>query len=92
MKVSEAIDILKRYPKDCEIYLKYPNDCETHHCKDWEDTDENGNIICPNLIYLYRLHITCDTHMEEFHKGCEVEVVDKVIFFGNANEEPKIIG
>ena len=77
MKVSEAIDILKRYPKDCEIYL----------CKDWEDTDENGN-----LTNLYRLHITCDTHMEEFHKGCEVEVVDKVIIFGNANEEPKIIG
>ena len=21
MKVSEAIDILKKYPKDCEIYL-----------------------------------------------------------------------
>ena len=80
MKVSEAIVLLKKYPKDCEIYLKYPNDCEIHHCKDWEDTDDNGNIIYPNRIYLYRLRgITNESHMEEFHKGCEVEVVDKVI-------------
>ena len=76
MKVSEAIDLLKRYPKDCEIYL----------CKDWEDTDENGN-----LCDLHQLHITCDTHMEEFHKGCEIEVVDKVIIFCGANEKPIII-
>ena len=40
MKVSEAIDLLKKYPKDCEIYL----------CKDWEQLDDNGN-----LCDLYRL-------------------------------------
>lgn len=77
MKVSEAIDILKRYPKDCEIYLKYPNDCETHHCKDWEDTDENGNIIYPNRIYVYRLD--------------DVTIVDKAIIMCSFNEEPAII-
>lgn len=82
MKVSEAIDILKKYPKDCEIYLKYPNDCDIHHCKDWEDTDENGNIICPNLIYLYRLQDVTIV---------ETDAVDKVIILCNANKEPTII-
>lgn len=80
MKVSEAIDILKKYPNDCEIYLKYPNDCEMEHCKEWEDTDEYGNIICPNHIYLYRLQ---DVTI--------AEAVDKVIILCNANEEPIII-
>lgn len=71
MKVSEAIDILKRYPKDCEIYL----------CKDWEQLDDNGNLICPNLIYLYRLQ---DVTIAETD-------ADKVIILCNANEEPIII-
>lgn len=72
MKVSKAIELLKRYPKDCEIYL----------CKDWEDTDENGNIICPNLIYIYRLQ---DVTI------AETEAEDKVIIFCNVNGEPTII-
>lgn len=71
MKVSETIELLKKYPKDCEIYL----------CKDWEDTDENGNLICPNLIYLYRLQ---DVTIAETD-------ADKVIILCNANEEPIII-
>lgn len=71
MKVSEAIDILKRYPKDCEIYL----------CKDWEQLDENGKLICPNLIYLYRLQ---DVTIAETD-------ADKVIILCNANVEPIII-
>lgn len=71
MKVSEAIDLLKRYPKDCEIYL----------CKDWEQLDDNGNLICPNLIYLYRLQ---DVTIAETD-------ADKVIILCNANEEPIII-
>lgn len=80
MKVSEAIDLLKKYPKDCEIYLKYPNDCEIHHCKEWEDTDENGNIICPNHICLYRLQdVTIADGM------------DKAIIMCSVDEEPTII-
>lgn len=71
MKVSEAIELLKRYPKDCEIYL----------CKDWEQLDDNGNLICPNLIYLYRLQ---DVTIAETD-------ADKVIILCNANEEPIII-
>lgn len=76
MKVSEAIDILKRYPKDCEIYL----------CKDWEDTDENGN-----LCDLYRLQdVTSQTYYEDMGIEC-VEVTEVIMDFGNVNEEPTII-
>lgn len=41
MTVAEAIKYLKKYPKDAEIYL----------CKDYEECDEEGN-----LIDLYRLN------------------------------------
>lgn len=76
MKVSEAIDILKRYPKDCEIYL----------CKDWEQLDENGN-----LCDLYRLQdITSQTYYEDMGIEC-VEVTEAIMDFGNVNEEPTII-
>lgn len=76
MKVSEAIDILKRYPKDCEIYL----------CKDWEQMDDNGN-----LTNLYRLQdVTSQSHYEDM--GIEyVEVTEVIMDFGNVNEEPAII-
>lgn len=76
MKVSEAIDILKRYSKDCEIYL----------CKDWEDTDENGN-----LTNLYRLQdVTSQSYYEDMGIEC-VEVTEVIMDFGNVNEEPTII-
>lgn len=76
MKVSEAIDILKRYPKDCEIYL----------CKDWEQLDDNGN-----LCDLYRLQdITSQTYYEDMGIEC-VEVTEVIMDFGNVNEEPTII-
>ena len=77
MKVSEAIDLLKRYPKDCEIYL----------CKDWEQLDENGN-----LTNLYRLQdVTSQSYYEDMGIEC-VEVTEVIMDFGNVNEEPKIIG
>ena len=77
MKVSEAIDILKRYPKDCEIYL----------CKDWEQLDDNGN-----LTNLYRLQdVTSQSYYEGMGIEC-VEVTEVIMDFGNVNEEPKIIG
>ena len=77
MKVSEAIDILKRYPKDCEIYL----------CKDWEQLDDNGN-----LTNLYRLQdVTSQSYYEDMGIEC-VEVTEVIMDFGNVNEEPKIIG
>lgn len=76
MKVSEAIDILKRYPKDCEIYL----------CKDWEQLDDNGN-----LCGLYRLQdVTSQTYYEDMGIEC-VEVTEVIMDFGNVNEEPTII-
>ena len=76
MKVSEAIDILKRYPKDCEIYL----------CKDWEQLDDNGN-----LTNLYRLQdVTSQTYYEDMVIEC-VEVAEVIMDFGNVNEEPTII-
>ena len=76
MKVSEAIDILKRYPKDCEIYL----------CKDWEQLDDNGN-----LTNLYRLQdVTSQTYYEDMGIEC-VEVAEVIMDFGNVNEEPTII-
>lgn len=76
MKVSEAIDLLKRYPKDCEIYL----------CKDWEQLDDNGN-----LCDLYRLQdVTSQSYYEDM--GIEyVEVTEVIMDFGNVNEEPTII-
>lgn len=68
MKVSEAIDILKRYPKDCEIYL----------CKDWEETDDNGN-----LTSLYRLQdVTSQSHYKGIGFEC-VEVTEVIMDFGN---------
>lgn len=76
MKVSEAIDILKRYPKDCEIYL----------CKDWEKLDDNGN-----LTNLYRLQdVTSQSYYEDMGIEC-VEVTEVIMDFGNVNEEPTII-
>lgn len=76
MKVSQAIDILKKYPKDCEIYL----------CKDWEQLDDNGN-----LCDLYRLQdITSQTYYEDMGIEC-VEVTEVIMDFGNVNEEPTII-
>ena len=76
MKVSEAIDILKRYPKDCEIYL----------CKDWEQLDDNGN-----LTNLYRLQdVTSQSYYEDMGIEC-VEVTEVIMDFGNVNEEPTII-
>lgn len=41
MTVAEAIKELKKYPKNAEIYI----------CKDYEECDEEGN-----LIDLYRLN------------------------------------
>lgn len=77
MKVSEAIELLKRYPKDCEIYL----------CKDWEQLDDNGN-----LCDLYRLQdVTSQTYYEDMGIEC-VEVTEVIMDFGNVNEEPTIIG
>jgi hypothetical protein len=77
MKVSEAIDLLKKYPKDCEIYL----------CKDWEQLDDNGN-----LCDLYRLQdVTSQTYYEDMGIEC-VEVTEVIMDFGNVNEEPTIIG
>ena len=68
MKVSEAIDILKRHPKDCEIYL----------CKDWEQLDDNGN-----LCDLYRLQdVTSQTYYEDMGIEC-VEVTEVIMDFGN---------
>lgn len=76
MKVSEAIELLKRYPKDCEIYL----------CKDWEQLDDNGN-----LCDLYRLQdVTSQTYYEDMGIEC-VEVTEVIMDFGNVNEEPTII-
>ena len=76
MKVSEAIDILKRYPKDCEIYL----------CKDLEQLDDNGN-----LTNLYRLQdVTSQSYYEDMGIEC-VEVTEVIMDFGNVNEEPTII-
>lgn len=76
MKVSEAIDLLKRYPKDWEIYL----------CKGWEQLDDNGN-----LCDLYRLQdITSQTYYEDMGIEC-VEVTEVIMDFGNVNEEPTII-
>lgn len=76
MKVSEAIDLLKRYPKDCEIYL----------CKDWEQLDDNGN-----LTNLYRLQdVTSQSYYEDMGIEC-VEVTEVIMDFGNVNEEPTII-
>lgn len=76
MKVSQAIDILKKYPKDCEIYL----------CKDWEQLDDNGN-----LCDLYRLQdVTSQTYYEDMGIEC-VEVTEVIMDFGNVNEEPTII-
>ena len=70
MKVSEAIDILKRYPKDCEIYL----------CKDWEQLDDNGN-----LTNLYRLQdVTSQSYYEDMGIEC-VEVTEVIMDFGNVN-------
>ena len=40
MKAEELIKKLRRIPKDAEVYL----------CKDWEECDEDGN-----LVDLYRL-------------------------------------
>ena len=76
MKVSEAIDILKRYPKDCEIYL----------CKDLEQLDDNGN-----LCDLYRLQdVTSQSHYKDI--GFEyVEVTEVIMDFGNVKEQPTII-
>lgn len=76
MKVSQAIDILKKYPKDCEIYL----------CKDWEQLDDNGN-----LTNLYRLQdVTSQSYYEDMGIEC-VEVTEVIMDFGNVNEEPTII-
>lgn len=44
MKVSELIKVLRKLPKDAEVYL----------CKDWEMLDENNQ-----LFDLYRLNDVC---------------------------------